>query len=345
MISSIDPKTRLIFRGTLILLVILGHNYWVHDKAYEFYKWLYSFHVGSFLALSAFTQARLRKIPEKALSYLWPYVVFSAVYGITFYLLLSPDRSADAQLIGLSCAILSGNAETLDEFAGFEMLWFMPAFFTLYVANAAFASLHSIGKLLALLGFALVHLFAGTIPADIKASLPFGIGIVGYMFLLISLFRYLAEIRVPLLIPILLFLASSILFIISDTTAILSDLEVPSWREPLQLFSADALFLSAAVSILGICRIFAKNSRGMTKPLEWFGAQSLMIYFLHPPLIFIGYAAIEKAGLNQDEILALLITFAFSAMGGLLLSLVIDRSPIRHLLQAKSRRQRPTSSN
>lgn len=126
---------KLAARAILILLVVLGHNRIFHDHLYYTgYIIVYSFHVGSFFLLATF--GKPRPLNRKTFagmwrSFLWPYVIFTAIYGSLFFVSEFAKGKVDplTWAARFMLALPLGTSPMLDAATGLKMLWFLPAFF------------------------------------------------------------------------------------------------------------------------------------------------------------------------------------------------------------------------
>ncbi len=182
-------------KGVLILLVILGHNYYFGNYYPLWFNALYNFHVASFLLLPFLFSMRALEIGpfrDRVVRALAPQLAFLGMALVAYFALYVEKSGAGIAdwLLAVGVALLVQNEEVLNSAAGFRHFWFLPAMITMM----CLLYLYDRGALWvrrAILGGAFVwHLTIGLVPLEVARYIPWGLPIVGFLLLPGLLVRY-----------------------------------------------------------------------------------------------------------------------------------------------------------
>lgn len=128
------------FKGVYILLITVGHNYFFTTAtvSVEFMPWLYMFHIAGFFILpSLYGAKRLTNssVMTNAVRFLWPYFILTTIFYLGYHVIYCHGGFELNELLGL---LLFCRARDLSELCGFQILWFMPAMFSMLLLKDLF---------------------------------------------------------------------------------------------------------------------------------------------------------------------------------------------------------------
>ena len=281
-------------KGLLILLIIFGHtgmittNFVTGERTF-FWRWLYSFHVYVFLILpfiygyhkpvEASQQDGLRNIAKDlkhnlikiGVPYCW-FFLFSAIIFVTL-------GGGTFDLKGLLYAFFFGNEPLMDQYIGFNFVWFLPSMLALMTLKSVWYNSKPIvrwGIAIVSIGLWLLAITKVVSRFTIGMYVPFSISQAFYFILLGLLARWLTEkqFSTKWQMPVVLLLIGvcTVLFYHSDD------------------------FTGLAVSVYSIFRVVMpvlmflllygiRNLLSKSKLLKFLGTYSLQIYLVHVYII------------------------------------------------------------
>ena len=121
-------------KGTLILLIILGHNHILAPIEGRLFNYLYDFHVYGFFILPFLYN---KKIDIKRITLLdgfiklWgPYIFFFLLCYFVYQLEIAKDRLEITEII---YGIFNASQRTIKSVTGFAFIWFLPAYYSMTI--------------------------------------------------------------------------------------------------------------------------------------------------------------------------------------------------------------------
>lgn len=329
------------FKGLLIGLIVLGHNYVFSQHYPNAFSFIYGFHVISFLLFAyLFVQPQIKPSPlnRRLFRILAPHAVFLSI-AIVIYccrnVLLDSLSMADWGG-GLMRALLEQRETLFREHVGAGFLWFLPALaiqsLLIYVYQSAITVWRGVLLLLGLL----VHLGLGTLDNEGFFQLPFSLSLVGYLFIIgiaISwLWRNIHWSSITTGVLIVVWVVASYFSFQNDFFhPIAGDFyDTPlSVYDPLTLLARDAFIVLSFFFFLRVSAVCNFNFLGYT------GARSLQVFLLHP---FVWHM-IWIVGLRSVEISSSCMALLFTA-GSFVLTMAVtlglisllERTPLSGVL-------------
>lgn len=271
-------------KGFFIVAIVIGHNTLLTRLSDYLFPLLYSFHVFAFLFLPfVFAQAPLRAKAtlDRGIRYLVPYTFFFLLSCILFVLVTKNDLSIDHIISGL----LIGSAYTLDRASGFQLYWFLPAIFTLFLLRGIDARLSVRNRLFLLLGLVFIHPLVGELPESVKRFTPFGVWIVLYVYplgvLASAIWKKVESRRAEVAIVSFVIATVCAVWILRTHSVVnLAVLELYGFQEPVSMLVHDVFALVVFIGALAIGNLLASSSI-----LVLLGKYSMFVYLSHS-LIF-----------------------------------------------------------
>lgn len=276
-------------KGFYILCIVIGHNVLITSNIPHLFHVLYNFHVFGFLLLPFI---RPRKefswslLKDHAVRYGVPFLVFYLLTSILFFLIEVPHEQRVVWLGNFFVGLLTMGATAMDKASGFQLFWFLPAFFSLIVAISLYERCSYPWRYVALVIVFIAHSLVGLLPDMARYYFPLGIPIVGFTFLLglgtALLWNHLSRaalslIRVPgLIVSIILSWVSVSL----NSSVNIAVIKVYTLFDPLNMVLHDILILTTFFTITAAVHWLSKSSL-----LVLLGRHSLGIYLVHS-LIF-----------------------------------------------------------
>lgn len=218
---------------------------------------------------------------DRGIRYLVPYTFFFLLSCTLLVLVTNIDLSIDHVISGL----LIGSAYTLDRASGFQLYWFLPAIFTLFLVRGIDARLSVRNRLFLLLGLVFVHPLIGELPESVKRFTPFGVLIVLYVYplgvLAGSVWKKFERRRARVAIVSLVIATVCAAWILGTRSVVnLAVLELYGIQEPVGMLVHDVFALVVFIGALAIGNILASSSI-----LVLLGKYSMFVYLSHS-LIF-----------------------------------------------------------
>lgn len=289
--SSLSGRPLASAKGLLILLIILGHSSILNSgKALES---LYLFHVQCFMVLSVLfnkSSFNLVFIRDRAVRYLVPYGIFLVIYTILFSIIEERSIIESIHLFGVN--ILRGNLVTTNAVSGFQLLWFLPAIFSMILIHSVYLRFNWFGKLgivgSSICSLLLVH------NVDPYWNL-YGIVTASYYFPLALFIRWYMRKFSPSsysYLAIALVALSSFIYVASASVSINAGVPVLyGINQPVLLASYIIFFPFWVIAILSASKLYNNSC------LVSLGNLSLIIYLVHQPIQVMLIMAIQKLGL------------------------------------------------
>lgn len=282
---QLDAAEQDAVKGLLILLIAIGHNSILTRHIPHLFSILYTFHVFAFFFL-AFLRPAPHFGPRMAITgairYLVPYLWFAVTSGLLFWLMYRRADPAQVVLSDLLTAAAIGSANLLDKATGFQLFWFLPAFFSLYCLRSGLASTSNKSATIFSLLAVAVHLIVGASPKSVKDFVPMGVLIALYIYPLAlfasKLWEWSAGVNRHTLAMAAFLLTGSLIWLFQahGGAVNLAVLQVYSIGDPAMLALQDAIPPLAFVFILAIAPALGRSSL-----LVYLGKNSLAIFLLH----------------------------------------------------------------
>lgn len=330
-------------KGVLILLIILGHNYFFSQHFPLWFAALYNFHVACFLLLPflfSMEEVGFERFRDRIVRALAPHVAFLVVALVAYFVLYVEK---DSQIVAewgrkVVLALLVQNEGVLNDAAGFRHFWFLPAMITLM----CLLYMHDRGGLafrrFFLVVASLLHLGIGMIPSYILNYIPWGLPIVSFLLLPGLLVRWIREnIRwVPMIDAGLLFVWFLLLVLVVEGRLFFSlagDLSgVPSLFQPGRLLFHDIFLILSFFALMRLASYLP--------PLfEALGRVSLKLFLIVPllwQLFWMAGGNELSAGTLPLQWLMIAGSMSLMVGSGYLLSRWIERSRYNALLFPRS---------
>jgi len=326
--GCIDP-----FKGLLILIVVADHNNVAHAQLPDVFRPL-TFHVLGFLMLpfvASLPPLSRAFVADRIARYWIPHAFVLTLAAIAYWTLRRHGDAAGA-VADYAAALATGTAPLVKRSSGFLAYWFLPTLLGIVIVLAAYRRLTGIARIAGLTAFVTGHAFltAGNVPG--WYLLPFGLAIVGNVFVLGLAFAALVRSplvhRVRWLIPIV-FVTAYAALAMRGTWLEVAVLELAPVTRVEDFVLQDFAGLAGVMTILLMAQAFARSSL-----LGSFGRHSLMIYLLHP-LAYAALDALTAAAGWRSSSMALTVgygvaSYVFALCLSWGVSIVIARSPTLH---------------
>lgn len=328
-------------KGILIVLIVFAHNTLVTKAWPESRAFLYNWHVFAFLLLAMVMPFNSEKPGFLTTRFVRYYVPFVAFFTLTWFANIVLEGSFAAfgtHVAEWTLAIAIGSADLLDAASGARLFWFLPALMGLVIIRWAIARAPQAMQHWLLIGVAFGgFLAAGLIPAAIKPWLPFGLPIAlyalgpGLVFAAIIHHLLLKDLSksVLWLLTAAASVACALLYAFTQqqgTALVLASFDFYDVRSPVALVSHALLAIIAAASV-----VLFSAAIGRSRPLEWLGQVSLLIYLVHQ-IVFVGLRAIAqrvRPGMEPDDMApAAIATFAGTMIISVAIAWVIQAVPV-----------------
>jgi fucose 4-O-acetylase-like acetyltransferase len=242
------------------------------------------FHIAGFFILPVIyggKQLSWHNISTNAVRLLWPYFLLTILFYFSYYIIYNGN---DIDLAKLSKTVFLGHSTQLKQYCGFQILWFLPAMFSLLLLRDIYFSSPKYIRytLLAFATFMLLQYRFKIVPSLSYWSIaqwgPLQMGIA-ITYLPIGLAtRWIAQrYGDRKFIPILA-------IIIAIATSILYFTNMPRWGVSTWSWDTGAIFYSIAFFML---LWYFRDKLATNRLLTKFGENSLPVYLFHP---FIGFA-------------------------------------------------------
>lgn len=328
-ISLLTIPESLAIKGFLIILIALGHNmfFTYTTVPVQFMGYIYCFHIQAFFILP-FLYGRKKPGLKRFMDYFarlyWPYIIITTVLYCCYYIVYQHNQFSMVDL--LSIWIFSDN---LKQYCGIQILWFMPAMFSLLVLKDIFYALNKPAKAVVLL-ISAITLVLSLLSQDWGRFYNlFQVGIFSHIpFMLCSAMGYLViGVATRRVIDCVLIskLSLSHLFILWIILTIFYFLDVLLWNRNIILLSLImAVFPTLFVVVLYRLRDKLQNSSCLKK----LGDASFHIYIAHP---FIGYVMFFiimdfQSYMLPYKIIIIAVSLFLMIIGGYLFHLSVKRN-------------------
>ncbi len=319
-----------VFKGILILLILLGHNIIFGNNCSGAWRLLYSFHVTSFLLLPfvfSLRRVSFSFLRDRAVRYLVPYSIFffasSAVYFFVF--VRAGDVGLGDWLISVFWGYLISSGSLVHDACGFGSYWFLPALLSLVICVNIWGGLNDAKRRIFFWLFLGTHVLVGLLGEQWMRHLPMGLAIALHMVFLGLVLRWLYGISSGGYDFLMIFVFVGLAYLSRkyDTLFMIGSLRFGDVRSLGYLLLHDGLMLSGFMSVLVVSRVL----RGV-KLLGSIGRLSLMIYLVHP---FVNQLMFRLNGYffsGTDRLgwwWQVMFVFGMTAGVSLLIALFIDR--------------------
>lgn len=121
-------------KGVLMLLIMLGHNHLLAPIGEQLFNYLYNFHVFGFFILPFLYNKKNSldfKIVINNFVKIWvPYIVFFLISYLIYHIVIL-KKTID--IIEILYGIVSANERTIKDISGFGFLWFLPAYYSMFL--------------------------------------------------------------------------------------------------------------------------------------------------------------------------------------------------------------------
>ncbi|MCP3882441.1 MAG: hypothetical protein GY701_29210 [Sulfitobacter sp.] len=329
------------FKGILISLIVLGHNYFFSAAYQNFHAFIYNFHVVCFLLFPFLFLVPGREgkpVWERLFRVLVPHFFFLALAAAAVYLvnIRMGGEPLAPWLWEIGTALLVQNETMFREAFGAGLFWFLPAFAMLMLMLHAYSKA-SPGQR-ALIGVvALVwHASMGVIDNDFVNRMPFSLSLVTYVFV-IGLAVHAIHARVTWtrgtsLLAVFIWLVCS--WLVLDYR-FYNPLAGDLYRTPLSLAQPLLLLLQDAFLVLTFFALLRLAYLLGSSVVALVGRYSLQVFLIHS---FV-WQALWRGGLNRldpetgvDATLAAAASFAVTMGLTLAVAMIIERTPLQRFI-------------
>jgi len=332
------------FKGILICLIVLGHNYLFSKWVPEAFGVLYNFHVACFLLLPFLFPSGVMSgnwLKDRLTRYLVPHFFFLGIAAVAYYVIFvhGSQTGAFEWLVSLGLAITFSSETTYDESVGLRLFWFLPALLSLVLIRAQLQRRSKNVIFVLLLISCCVHIFLGALPMHWLGYVPWGLPIV---FFLLPVGLVVQELWQRYGNSNIFFFGAIVVGICCVFTGLVwpssiglaGEPRVFSYQQPLRLLFHDIYLVAAFFALLGFARVWKWNV------LERLGNASLGIFLIHSfvwqALIFIGFVD-WLISINLVSVLNILVTLLITLWVSFQINKLIVSSPvIRCLIMPRS---------
>lgn len=333
---EIDRERSDRFKGISIILIVIGHNYFVTKYNPFVFSFLYTFHVFLFFILVGLRPEKwtgYRKIADLFIRYYVPFFAFSLVYFALFTLVARKGDALTSVIHDAILAILIGSAQKLDISTGFQLLWFLPALFAVRILRMVYCACSQ--RALATIVVLLVHVSAGLIPSTTTAWIPFGLFPASFVLIFVLWAKEIAAFadrhtRAVFLVALAgLSVVGGLVFQLGMRVNVALG-QVYGIDEPLLLLISDLSIVFGFLFVYIISSVQI-NSRWLIS----IGQASLIIFLTHQFVFQVLWKLMDRGGLLPDpemtEIYPLMLavpTVVISIGAGLLFRAILRRMPL-----------------
>lgn len=133
--SLLSREESTAIKGLLIILIVLGHNkfFTTLTEQVQVMGYLYNFHIQSFFILPFLYGSKKlswHRLWNTAARLLWPYFFFTLLLYLGYYIVCSRNSINPTDILRIW---IFGNGSLLSKYCGIQILWFLPAMFSLII--------------------------------------------------------------------------------------------------------------------------------------------------------------------------------------------------------------------
>lgn len=272
-------------KGVLILLIILGHNatFTTIFDEYRIMRYLYLFHIQTFFILPFLYDIKAPSysgIKNSFARLYWPYIIFATVLYCIFYLFAQKNA---LNISDLPYLLINGEKSVIKSFCGNQLLWFMPAMFSLLILKGLFYYSNRIVKISLIVISSFI--FAISILGNYENEYA-DLGINIERYLPVGLFGALKFLIPGILCRQIILLANNRLTITIASSILFIGLSVLFFIQVAN--NADYRPVAAVMPFVFVVVIYGfKDYVSRSNLLRYLGSISFQLYLFHA---YIGYA-------------------------------------------------------
>lgn len=329
------------FKGILICLIVMGHNYIFSHHYPLLFSYLYGFHVVSFLLLPyLFLKADipLRALGEKLFRILVPHVFFLFIAGAIFVILniVIGSQPFLPWVRDVGEALLLERETPFRQTLGAGFLWFLPALaaqtLLLFIYQNATTCVKWLVAGLALL----IHLCMGLVDSASVYQLPYSLSLVSYIFVIGLLIHVIHtsvswSSRLSFALICIWLLASYI----AIENRFFHPLAGDFYKSPVSIMQPFTLLMQDGLIVLSFFALLRLAYSIPVALLASLGKHSLQIFLLHPfvwQLLWL--AGLHDFTSGNSALLAMTTALSYVVTLALTLGLakLIARTPIEGIV-------------
>lgn len=300
------------FKGILILLVVLSHITALMFG--NFFGILYSFHVSSFIFLpfifnhDLISKENIKKVFRR---YYTPFIFFVFIFIFLKYIIFNDIPS----IRDIFEVIFFGSRDFLRETTGSMILWFFPTLISTLLFLMVFNSINKTPKYIFFFTMLILHYKIIEVSSSHLMYLPMGMAVAIYLFPLGIIIAYIFQKYIE---PIQNnFILIFIVFLILLALFYGKDYNLGSIVLPENIF--DTLFLDT-IMITGFFVILSVANKIKSNLLSLLGRKSIMIYTIHPFIIY-GLSLV----ILPESLMINFVKYLFILLASLTLAKLLDR--------------------
>lgn len=275
------------FKGILICLIVVGHNYFFSRNFPNLFSFIYGFHVISFLLfpfLFLKTCDRKKTLFDKLFRILVPHFTFMIIAGAVFVIVhvIWGDMTLLVWLKGAGKVLLTQRETPFRQYFGTGLFWFLPALAVQSVLVFCYLKSLEQLKLLFIVIALLWHGCIGFFDSSFIYQMPFSFSLVSYIFFLGLTIHFIHQrvvwsIWASLFLIIAWLFCSWLAFEFRFFHLIAGDLYRPpvSIATPVELLLQDGMILLSFFALLRFAYLLKSNI------LAFIGRYSLQIFLIH----------------------------------------------------------------
>ncbi|MCB1687085.1 MAG: acyltransferase family protein [Halioglobus sp.] len=329
------------FKGLLICLIVLGHNYVFSHHYPLLFSWLYGFHVVSFLLfpfLFLKTGVPLHALGEKLRRILVPHVFFLLIAAVVFVILNSVIGSKPflPWLQDVGVALLLERETPFRQTLGAGFLWFLPALAAQTLLLFLYQNANTGIQWLAIGLAVVIHLFMGLVDSTAVYQLPFSLSLVSYIFVLGLLVNAIhTRVAWSPRTSFALVCAWLVASYVAIANRFFHPLAGDFYRSPVSIVEPFTLLMQDGLIVLSFFALLRLAHSIPAALLSSLGRYSLQIFLLHPFVWqLLWRAGLDDFSSDNPALLAMTIAVSFAVTLGLSLTLAkaFARTPIEGIV-------------